>query len=460
MASYPIFYGPYGPPTNSTYRNAAGTRAPLLSGWSATQKPRAPISSGGAKPAGVSAEEWVRQQVEMWIKAQLEAVDRQEKMYLDNLNRQSMLEAERGQALGQALQAMDMPGRIQGIYGNASADIGGLAQAFSGELKNQATADAAAQTRMLAGTGQEGAVRNQGENMANVSYGLGGYIPARSMSETGAAFAAQAALEPSFAARIGQEKAADVHAQGLEGLSEFANARAEVESGRFDMTQELKKFRSDELSSQAKLKMDANDAIYDRMKDERDYYLKQQALAMQMGDDKRADKYFNLAKEREGRMIQHESRMAAQAQGVDVNGNPLPGYKKDASGKVVKVAKPKAPADKTKSVKKARAEREDEFRKSRLDAIDKAEDLVIRGKVINGQKVFEDTYPSYQVAFSKLWSRYKDLLRFAGPGSQQKTRTRITQMINEALAEAGFTIPGKLKGRTGPAPGRIGNEDR
>lgn len=187
----------------------------------------------------MTLEEWLRQESSKWLQAQVDAINAQEQAYKDSLRQQQELEIQRGQALSQALQGLNIPGRIQQIYGNASSDIGGLAQAFSGELRDQATADAAQQTRMLSGTGQEGAVPNNGAALGDVLYGSQGYIPARNMSETGAAFASQAALEPGFAQRIGQVKGADVYNQGLEGLKQFTDALLDATAQRPQIEQQL-----------------------------------------------------------------------------------------------------------------------------------------------------------------------------------------------------------------------------
>lgn len=187
----------------------------------------------------MTLEEWLRQESSKWLQAQVDAINAQEQAYKDSLRQQQELEIQRGQALSQALQGLNIPGRIQQIYGNASSDIGGLAQAFSGELRDQATADAAQQTRMLSGTGQEGAVPNNGAALGDVLYGSQGYIPARNMSETGAAFASQAALEPGFAQRIGQVKGADVYNQGLEGLKQFTDALLDARAQRPQIEQQL-----------------------------------------------------------------------------------------------------------------------------------------------------------------------------------------------------------------------------
>ncbi len=393
--------------------------------------PKASRSAPPRKPpiAPISPEQWAQQQAEKYIQARIDAIKSDRESYLKDLQEQSQLEAQRGQALSQALQALNLPGRIQQIYGNASADIGGLANAFSGSLRDTANADAANETRMVSGTGQEGAVANNGEAIGNVVYGLGGYIPGRSMSEAGAAFGAQAALEPSFAARIGQQNAAEAYREGLGGLDQFTKAMEDARGERFDIEQKLLGNRQKAITAQQTAAQKVSDADYKRLKDTRDYYVKQAYLALASGDRNRSNQYLQLAQEK-------EARMAAQAQGVDLNGNPLPGFKKGADGSIVKVAKG-AGAKAKKARVAARQEREDEFRSARLDAIDEAKKLVQPATTLR-----PESRPSYQVAYQRLFNRYKDLLRFATGSGKAKLRARIDQMIREALLQNGWQEPG------------------
>ncbi len=377
----------------------------------------------------ISPEEWARQQADKLIQARIDAIKSDRESYLKDLQEQSQIEAQRGQALSQALQALNLPGRIQQIYGNAASDIGGLANAFSGSLRDTANADAAAETRMVSGTGQEGAVANNGEAMGNVVYGLGGYIPGRSMSEAGAAFGAQAALEPSFALRIGQQNAADAYQEGLGGLDEFIKAMEDARGERFDIEQELLGNRQKAITAQQTAAQKADDAAYKRLKDTRDYYVKQAYLALASGDRNRSDQYLQIAKEK-------EARMTNQAMGLDVNGNPLPGYKQAPDGSIVKVDKNAGKKAKSKRVA-ARQEREEEFRQARLDAIDEAKKLVQPATTLR-----PESRPSYQIAYQRLFNRYKDLLRFATGSGKAKLRGRIDQMIREALLQNGWTEPG------------------
>jgi hypothetical protein len=393
------------------------------------KKKKPVVTTPARKPPEMSAAEWARIQAEKYITAQIEDIARQREQYLQSLRRDSDLAAQRGLDLSKALQSLNIPGQVQQIYGNASADIGGLAQAFSGQLRGVAEADAAQQTRMVSGTGQEGAVRNEGVGMGDVLYGGQGYVPARNMSETGAAFAAQASLEPGYAAQFGQESAESIYSEGLEGLSEFTEAERDVRSEQFDMEQELLGFRQEQEQAATKAVVDQQKEYRQRLKDERDWYTKQAYLALASGDRKRSNQYLNLAKEREQRMQAHD-------QGYDMEGQLLPGYKMGPNGIPQKISTAKASKAATKT-KSARKERESEYLKAQKSLSSDIEDLSVK---VPGKYGAADTVrrPSYALAFRKLMEKYKYLLRYAGKNGQKQARARLVKMIEEALMEAGI----------------------
>jgi hypothetical protein len=116
---------------------------------------------------------------------------------------------------------------IESAYSDAAGDIAGFGQGFSGDFRDRMTANADA---------TQGAVdRMTGNNLppaveeaarggydigaaADVGYGLGAYLPAKSLREQGAAFGAAARFLPGSIAQ-----------QGLYALN--AQAKAEAEAG-------------------------------------------------------------------------------------------------------------------------------------------------------------------------------------------------------------------------------------
>lgn len=405
-----------------------------------------PPSNLGLTPTAQTPEEWAQALAEQYVQAQIDSINAQRQAYLDQLQQNAQLEAQRGQALSQALQGMNIPGKIQQIYGDTSANIGGLAQAFSGSLRDTATQDAANETRMVSGTGQEGAVANNGAALGDVLYGAQGYIPARSAAETGAAFASEAALEPGFAQRIGQVKAGDVMAQGMTGLTDFANQIAQATGQKPQIVQQLLSDRLSNLNTatdnqlaQSRYTKSLSDAAYKRVQDDRNFYVKQQYLALARGDRVRANEYAKLAN-------QKETRMANAAKGYDSQGNLLPSYTIGKDGLPVKISDvqkqtkaAQTAAAKAKTARtKGRAARESEFDAARQGAFDDAKKLIIPATALRPEQ-----RPPYQVAFQQLYNQYKGVLRFGTKGGQNKLRARLTQLIDEALAAAGFVKPVK-----------------
>jgi hypothetical protein len=94
---------------------------------------------------------------------------------------------------------------------------------------------------MVSGTGQEGAVRNEGQGMGDVLYGMGGMIPGTALEQTGAAFASQAALQPGFTLQFGQLAAAQAMKDYVDNvLPEFTQKEAEIRMKRPSIEAELK----------------------------------------------------------------------------------------------------------------------------------------------------------------------------------------------------------------------------
>lgn len=368
----------------------------------------------------MTPEQWARQQAQKFIDAQIAAIEAQRTTYLDELKKQSELEAQRGLALAQALQGMNFGGKVQDIYGTGAKDIAGLAGGFSQAMQGTLGTQASEMANMLSGTGQETGVRNEGVGMGDVLYGSQGYIPGRSMSETGAAFGAQAALEPSFAARIGQLEAGRVHSEGLKGLNQFTQALIEARSQKPGLVQDMLDRRRGEMQDQREWRMKV-------LEQERDWFLQQAALADRMGDSRRAEHYLNLARQR-------EQRMTMQAQGLDVYGNPLPGYKIKPNGQVVKVPNPS-----TRKPPKG-----PDWGDIQKDIAEDVPSLTVTQIDPSKPWAGEVEVPmDYNRAFQTLWSRYSGLV---------KDKKRLKALIRKILVKHGIK-PKKKPGSSNLAPG-------
>lgn len=278
---------------------------------------------GGPKPLSPD------QEAQRYIDTLIANAKEQQRIQIEEMERAYRERVARAQALAAAIQAQNFPGRIQGVYGAAGADIAGLAQGFAGGTRELAAADAAEQMNMLSGTGQEGAVREQGTNMGDVLYGVGGWIPGRSLGETGAAFAADAALQPAFTQQQGFADARKAYDETNASLSsEFAKMFAEIRMQKPELVQQF-------LDRRAKAQEDA----FDRKIALQEQKRKDQAWALQMaeyyasrGDKKRAEYWrkraYQLDVRKENRYDRAQRAAENARMGLNADGTkPLPGFK-------------------------------------------------------------------------------------------------------------------------------------
>ena len=401
------------------YFGLATTKRPL-------KKKPPPRRPGGGGPPPFNEDEWINTQVEKDLEIQREAVREQQRLYLAELQRQAQERVKAGQALAAWLQQQNFPGAIQGVFGSAADDVAGYAKGFAGNIRDIASADAAQQQRMLSGTGQEGAVRNEGEGMGDVLYGAYGWSPAKSLSEQGAAFGADAAMQPAFAGRQAAADASRMQQEGLGQLTEFAKMITEINLQKPEIADQIKQrrleakqYKTDEMWRKRKY-------VMDRLEQERDWFLQQAAIADRMGDNKRSEEYLRLANEREQRMIM-------QSKGYAADGTLLPDYKMLPNGTVVKKTKPKASS----------APKGPDWGDIQKDIA--SEDLT--KEVIDPNRPWlgeVETKMEYKEAFKFLWSKYSGLV---------KNRGRLRKLINEILAAKGI-FPPKKKGPSYPSGSR------
>jgi hypothetical protein len=205
---------------------------------------------------GFNIGKWAQGQADKYIAAQIAAIQQSQKLYTDELNKAAQERVKQGQALASWMQGMNFPSRVQGVYQTAGSDIAGYASGFGGEMRDIANADAAENTNMVSGTGQEGAVRNEGQGMSDVLYGAYGWSPAKKFAETGAAYGADAALQPAFAAQFAQAEAIKQQQEGMGALKDFALKMAEARSGKMDLVEKFKGMRTDAQGAAFERKMD------------------------------------------------------------------------------------------------------------------------------------------------------------------------------------------------------------
>jgi hypothetical protein len=282
--------------------------------------PRPPPRGGGAKkPPGLTPDQWAEQQADKQINAEVSTIEAERQAYMDELDRQAKMELDRGQGFANMLRSYDMPAVMTNIYGNAASDIAGLAGGFSTAMQGIANSQAGEVSNMLSGTGQEGAVRNEGVGMGDVLFGSQGYLPARGMKETGAAYAADAALQPGFAMQLAQQAAAMIRSEGMANMSDFAIRIAEARAQKLGLKQEALDLKRELEDRAIKQQWAERKFAFDKLKEQRDWEYRQYLIANAQGDDERADAYLK-------RSQATERRMALASQGLDVNGNAKPGF--------------------------------------------------------------------------------------------------------------------------------------
>lgn len=111
---------------------------------------------------------------------------------------------------------------VAGDYRNAVAAQAGLAQGFTGQLRDTAEADAAAAQRQAqAAGGSAGQVQNLGAPLGNLLYGLGGKIPADVLQAQGIGASAAARALPSSLLGYGQQSAIGALGAGREAAAGF-----------------------------------------------------------------------------------------------------------------------------------------------------------------------------------------------------------------------------------------------
>lgn len=248
-------------PPNKGWGNAATV---------AKQKKQAAIKARNAAAGvtGYDPYESAMKSTDQILAEMLAEVSRSKEAARAKAAQEAQLELDKGKALAYGIQQLGIPANIAAIFQNAAGNQANLAQGFSGNIRDEAAAQAAQQVQALAGTGQEGAVRNQGDNMGNVAYGLGGFIPGNELSTLGAAYGAQAALEPGFALQFGAINEAKRRQEWADELRKFGDQEADVLGKKPSLYRELLGDERNWNSELYKRTQDAYKQSYDEWKDQ------------------------------------------------------------------------------------------------------------------------------------------------------------------------------------------------
>ncbi len=337
MAAVPGQRGPAGPGTSRRDGRPPKPGPNYVwngSRWVKKQPPKTPPKGGPktpptrtpprtvGKPPRQTAQQWADKQAQRIVDEQIKAIREQQTNYNQTLLEQAQRQSQAAEKFAQMVQGLGIDRRIQSIYGDAGRDISGMAGGFAGDIRSTAMADAAQQTNMLSGTGPEGAVRNEGTDMGDVVYGVGGYIPGKSLGEQGAAFASDAAMQPGFMLQQRINDAQKAYQEGLTGSNQtFLDSILQAKTGKRDISSDLYDKRVSQNMAERKMRLD-------QYNEDRNYWLKMQAYYMSIGKMK-------LAQQAEKRAQQAEQRYRYETMGRDADGNVAPKYVQLPNGTIV-----------------------------------------------------------------------------------------------------------------------------
>jgi hypothetical protein len=306
------------------------------------------------------------------------------------------------------------PGAMRDLYGQGANTMTAGGTGYGAVLNADQAANAAAGNTVLDAINSPAQL--QGGDAGGVLAGAAGWIPATMMNETGGAWGDRMANFPKEAGLQANLMMKDLLRQAAEEDASFSGKIQDVIAG---MAGDRSKLRQGMAADKAA----AADA-------QREWYLKLAALEMSRGNAKRANEYLRLANQR-------EKRYTSKDKGLDVDGNPLPGYRVNPkTGKVEKIpgggkkgssasTVPGTPAYRAKAlanVGKAQPNMEKD-----IAAMIKPADLTQPGTQLG-----DTIKPSYKQGYSQLWGKYKYLA--VTPAAKKA----LQQAIRRLLAAAGI----------------------
>lgn len=270
-------------------------------------------------PPAPTVDQWAERESNRIVEQQLAAIRNQENAWRSGLQEEAQRRAQQAQAFAQMVQGMGLDKNIQGIFSNAGKDVAGFGQGFSGQVRETADASAAEMQNLLGGDAT--GVRNEGEAMGNVTYGLGGFIPSASLAAQGAAFAADAAMQPGF---MLQQGLADSERFLHEGMQDnpFLDAILQTKLGKQELKESLRR-------EKIGVNLKAQELRLDKMEADRKYWLAMQAMYLDQ-------KKYKLAAQAEKRAQQAQTRYDQEARGLTPEGEVAPGFHRDPkTGRVI-----------------------------------------------------------------------------------------------------------------------------
>lgn len=179
-----------------------------------------------------------KQLAQIQLGPQVTLLQQQQDQATADAARRAELQGNIGAALAEVLKSQGP--EVQQTYHAAGADQAGLASGFSGDLRSSAAADAQKINDLLDSIGAPSAQHidtSKSDAIANVAYGLGGYLPSSALAREGAAFSSAADLLPQTATGQGAQLAANELQAGADQKKTLATQLAAVEAQRPGLVQ-------------------------------------------------------------------------------------------------------------------------------------------------------------------------------------------------------------------------------
>jgi len=199
---------------------------------------------------------------------------------------------------------------VRGAYGEGAETMSAGGAGYGGVL-NQNMRDVAAQDNSLLevlGSDQ----RVQGGDAGSVLAGVAGWLPSEMMKTQGQAYGDMFAQMPKEASFQAQLQMKQLLAEAAQTDDDFSAQIKDVLSGMGATREEFKQRRTEQNLAQQEFRLK-------QISEERDFWLKRQALLLSQGKLK-------LAQQAEKRAQQAQRRYDYESQGRDSEGNPMPGY--------------------------------------------------------------------------------------------------------------------------------------
>ncbi len=137
-----------------------------------------------------------------------------------------------------------VPQQIQGIYGEAAGQTADFAKGFSDGMKITQDQTAAEKNAIIAQSGAPAEAQiHPTSDASDVLYGIGGYMPASTLSKQGAAFASAAAIMPGAIRAEGGRDAAKILADAEESISKLEAELAKLLSKKAETGLKLSESR-------------------------------------------------------------------------------------------------------------------------------------------------------------------------------------------------------------------------